>query len=88
MQSRKYVEPPPIERSRLARSASASGFRDSRSICGALLVCRAVHPMLADNARQQAVRRYPKEVKAVQYHSGPYTGLQHVTGHIDAVVAA
>ena len=59
MQSRKHLKVHPIEWYRPARSASASPLRHNHSTHGTLLVCRAVHPMLADSFRHQALQHYP-----------------------------
>ena len=58
LQSRNHLEVHPMEWSRPARSASARPLRNNHSIHGTLLVCRAVHPMLADSFRQQGVQQY------------------------------
>ena len=86
-QPRKHVIADPIEWPRSGRSPSSSGLRNNRRIHGALLVCRTVHPTLADSFRQQTVRHYPRGMRAAQHHPMPEKGAQLGTGHEAAIAA-
>ena len=87
MQSRKHLKVHPIDWSRPARSASAPPLRNDHNVHGTLLVCRAVHPMLADSFRQQAVQHYPLGMRAVKHHPKPEQSVQHCAGHTAAITA-
>ena len=87
LQSRKHLKVHPVAGSRPARSASAPPLRNNHNIHGALLVCRAVPPMLTDSIRQQAVQHYSLGMRAVQHHAKPDQSVQHCPGHTGAIAA-